>query len=114
VEPFTPAPRHAEPDRADVTARRHGGNPESVAAYAGTAATYRGEQLRTVVAFVAGMGERGATCDEAEIELVLAHQACSARITEAKRDGLIAENGRRRPTRTGRLAAVYVAERISA
>jgi hypothetical protein len=50
-----------------------------------------------------------ATCDEIEIITGLPHQNVSARIWELKgpRYGWIVDTGRRRQTRTGRLAAVY-------
>lgn len=54
--------------------------------------------------------DEGATCDECEVSLDLKHQTCSARITELKRLGSIVDTGRRRKTRSGRGAAVYVAK----
>lgn len=54
--------------------------------------------------------ERGdATCDEVEAITGLPHQNVSARIWELKgpKFGWIVDTGRRRHTRSGRLAAVY-------
>lgn len=54
---------------------------------------------------------RGATCDEVEVALNLSHQTTSARCADLKNKlGLIVDSGERRRTRSGRKAAVYVAE----
>ncbi|MFO0083779.1 MAG: hypothetical protein ACK55O_14375, partial [Phycisphaerales bacterium] len=52
-------------------------------------------------------GEHGATLDE---WLAAAHlpQSHSGRFTSLKHAGAIVDSGRRRPTRTGRMATVYV------
>lgn len=50
----------------------------------------------------------GVTSDEAEAELELSHQTCSARFNELRNRGLIVDSGERRKTRSGRNAAVYV------
>ncbi len=49
----------------------------------------------------------GLTSDEAEQRLGLSHQTCSARFNELAAKNLIEENGSRRPTRSGRQAAVW-------
>lgn len=74
-----------------------------------SAATLR-EQVRLFISFA----ENGATCDEIEQAMGLSHQTCSARCSELKRQGRIvtsldAETGKvvKRPTRSGRSAAVY-------
>ena len=50
----------------------------------------------------------GATCDEVERFSGLSHQTCSARINELVRSGHLVDSGRRRKTRGGRNAAVWV------
>jgi hypothetical protein len=50
----------------------------------------------------------GATCDEVEVALGMRHQTASARFTELKAAGHIFKDGRRRETRSGRTADVYV------
>lgn len=55
-------------------------------------------------------GEDGSTCDEAELRLGMSHQTCSARFRELAQQGLIWDSGRRRETRTGRGAIVYLSE----
>lgn len=61
-----------------------------------------------VFRFVKYMGSAGATCDEAEADLFLSHQTCSARFNELWRRGRIVDSGQRRPTRSGRKAIVFV------
>jgi len=56
-------------------------------------------------------GEWGATCDEAEQQLDLSHQTCSARLNElasTKYGHTLHRPGHTRPTRSGRQAKVYV------
>jgi len=50
----------------------------------------------------------GFTADEAEINLEMKHQTCSARIRELVQLGFIVDSGRRRDTSSGRPARVYV------
>jgi hypothetical protein len=52
----------------------------------------------------------GLTCDQVELALVLRHQTASARVRELALLGSIADSGRRRPTRSGRGAAVWIAK----
>lgn len=61
--------------------------------------------------YVKSCGPAGATCDDAEVALGLAHQTCSARFRELKQVQLIVQAGRR-PTRSGRAADVWVARGI--
>ena len=49
----------------------------------------------------------GYTCDELEQVLKGKHQSVSASLTHAKKQGLIADTGKRRKTRSGRLAIVW-------
>ena len=50
----------------------------------------------------------GSTCDEAEEALGLTHQTCSARFHDLSKGGRLTDTGRKRDTRSGRPAAVYV------
>ncbi len=77
----------------------------------------RGEDRRNILEFIQSMASRGSTCDEAELNLGLTHQNCSARFWELagrdrKRPELkrIVESGERRKTRSGCWAQVYVYE----
>lgn len=90
---------------ADITAARHGGNPHSTAA----AASIDKAAIRAkVLAVIAAAGDTGRTSDEAEQALDMPHQTVSARFTELAASGAIQRAGRR-PTRSGRTAAVWVA-----
>lgn len=61
-----------------------------------------------VVKFIESRGDVGATCDECEIILRMPHTTCSARIREAVLDNQLMDSTRRRKTRWGALARVYV------
>lgn len=50
----------------------------------------------------------GMTCDEVEVEAAMSHQTTSARIRELAQKGRIIDSGRRRPTRSGRMAIVWI------
>ena len=67
-----------------------------------SAATLRAEVFRAI------SNSLGLTCDELEVCLDMRHQTCSARVCELHQRGMIVDTGRRRPTRSGRPAAVYV------
>jgi len=51
--------------------------------------------------------QRASTCDELEAALGLSHQTVSARVWELRRLGLVADEGLRRQTRSGRAAKVW-------
>lgn len=95
-------------DTADITAGRHGGNPESAAAN-DSISPDKARLRRLVLTFIRHRGLVGATSDEVEISLRLSHQTVSARISELKASGELRDTGRRRPTRSGRGAAVLIA-----
>lgn len=65
------------------------------------------DRLR-VLDLLEAVGPIGATCDEAEEVLALAHQNASARFRELEKAGEILRSPRFRPTRLGRAAQVYV------
>ena len=60
------------------------------------------------LALVRSSGCLGMTCDELEVEMGGRHQTISARVRELSLAGLIADEGGRRKTRSGRKARVYV------
>jgi hypothetical protein len=60
------------------------------------------EHTRRMAAF-------GVTDDEVEMWSGLRHQTASARRRELVQAGLLRDSGRRRPTRSGRMATVWVA-----
>lgn len=91
----------------DITAGYHRGNPESVEADA-SISEQKGRLRRRVAGWIRDRGDIGATCEEVERGLDMAHQTASARITELKKTGELLVTDRRRPTGSGRNAAVYV------
>lgn len=96
-------------DHIDPTKNYHKGNPQSDQAWASMKPRDLTE-LRLLIFKEIGSRNGGLTCDEIEQCLNLSHQTASARITELKQKGYIVQSGIR-PTRTGRSAAVYVADK---
>lgn len=72
---------------------------------------HAGAQRRAVLALFRSAGSRGLTCDEAEELSGKRHQSISARVRELARDGEIVRTEERRPTRSGRMAHVYLYRR---
>jgi hypothetical protein len=70
-----------------------------------------GTLRRMVLDEIAKVGPHGHTCDEIEALLDLRHQTASARVYELHRaiPPLIVDSGRRRLTRSGRKAVVWIA-----
>lgn len=67
-----------------------------------------GQNQNRVLEFVRSAGAHGATCDEAIERLSLAHQSASPAFTALEKAGQILRTDRRRETRTGAKAAVYI------
>jgi predicted transcriptional regulator len=68
-------------------------------------------QLRARVRFHIYQAQlNGHTCDEIEELLSMRHQTASARIRELELMGSIIKTERKRPTRSGRNARVYIAK----
>lgn len=63
---------------------------------------------RRVLLHVAAQNMRGIISDELEQDLGMPHQSASACLHWLERQGFIRRDGRRRPTRTGAMAGVYV------
>jgi hypothetical protein len=74
---------------------------KSMASHAGT---IRGRVLEYIRTFC----DNGATCDQCELDLGLSHQTTSARINELRNLALIVDSGKRRKTRSGRNAVVWI------
>ncbi len=64
--------------------------------------------LRYIDFYTHGSGSIGATDDELEVALTLRHQTASARRRELVLLGKVVDSGRRRKTRSGCLATVWV------
>jgi hypothetical protein len=63
-----------------------------------------------VLSLIRDWGKFGRTDDEIEMKLGLRHQTASARRRELVLAGLIVDSGRKRATRSGRMAVVWVAK----
>ena len=62
-----------------------------------------------IIAYIESRGFDGATCDEVEVALDMRHQTASAIISvEYRNTGVIIASRRRRKTRSGRGATVWV------
>ena len=59
------------------------------------------------ISYAAAEGSAGLTCDQVEQLLSGSHQTISARVNELRDKGYIVDSGVRRPTRSGRKAAVW-------
>lgn len=70
-------------------------------------------QRDRVLASITARHSDGMTCDEVELALGLSHQTASARVHELAKAGAIVDSEARRPTRSGRKAAVYVVAKVS-
>jgi hypothetical protein len=91
----------------DICAKKHKGNPESLAARATTNAS---RDRLLVLKAIKEAGQNGMTCDELEQALSMSHQTCSARCSELKRDRMVrVAAGFKRKTRTGCSASVLIA-----
>lgn len=107
-------PRLFDPDGLPVHPYADGRVPRVAGSDTSAAAADSIEpNLRTKQAIVLGLiraaGAGGMTNDEVQIATGWLHQTVTARRCELEHAGLVADSGRRRPTRTGRMAAVIVA-----
>lgn len=57
-------------------------------------------------------GTTGMTCDEVECDSGLRHQTASARVNELAGRGDLVDSGKRRKTRSGRMAIVWFAKTL--
>lgn len=90
----------------DVCENKHGGADTSVEAFASLSPGKRRTICLMIFEYIRKQG--GATCDECAYGLDLLHQTASARITELQVMGAIVDSKRRRKTKSGRSARVYV------
>ena len=93
------------PKPPDICRRRHGGNKESEAANRSVHAT----KSRLCELVVEALRVAPATAAELEDDLGLSRSTVSARCAELLAAGRIKRTGKRRPTRSGRSAAVLEA-----
>lgn len=90
----------------DVCRRKSGGNAESAAAFSPSAVMRDRDR---VYEFIKGRGEHGATLDETAEAFGVGVNRLSGRVTDLRTEEppRISRTGDHRPTRTGKLAAVY-------
>jgi hypothetical protein len=92
----------------DITANRHRGDEFSVLANE-NAENSKSKDRARIHAFVNGQPQ-GATCEEIEAGLRMAHQTASARCSEMRRDGSLQWDGQsKRRTSSGSWARVLTA-----
>lgn len=103
-------PMRPEPD---ICRNRHGGNPESVAAFQSRseedAATFR----ERIYQFALRRGTVGITTDEVSIKCGQAPNRVSPRISELRQAKRLVPSGTRRLTRLGRPAMVLIADKVA-
>lgn len=92
-------------DRFDLCENNHGGNAESEAVFESLKPDLSRLRLK-VFRFIESRTWQGATVDEIEMALGMSHQTASARASELKATGQVVDSTVRRPTRSGRFAAV--------
>jgi len=95
------------PRLGDVCGRKHGGNPQSVAAW--EVAQLTAEATRACVLALIRDSPRGLTLDELCVLMNRDPNQLSGRCTELGAAGAIERSGEKRRTRAGVLAAVWVA-----
>jgi hypothetical protein len=99
----------------DICENYHGGNEES---YGANAHTNKHRDQQRILEALLPLAEHGATCDELEVILDMAHQTASARCSELLRSDMVCrkldQDGKkvRRNTRNGCLASVLVLPRF--
>jgi hypothetical protein len=99
----------------DTDYDQYGGTPPHVkrsdtSRAAAESVAFDAKHLRAVVFnHILGSGAVGLTCDQVEEIMDGRHQTISARIRELRNEGRIVDSTRRRPTRSGRQAIVYLA-----
>lgn len=107
-EPF--APKQQPVLDFDITAGKHGGNPQSIAA-AIKGKGKHAQMRRTIYTYLLKLrdeGTPGATCWEISEATGILYNTCSGRCSELKADNMIRESGELRATGTGSAAAVLV------
>jgi hypothetical protein len=96
----------------DITARYHGGDEMSAAAFEQTPAQSRLLDRNRIATSLRHDGP--ATCQQLEDRIGLSHESCSARISEMRKDGTVVTVGEA-VNRSGRKARVHaLAELVNA
>lgn len=92
----------------DPCARRHGGDPESAAAFRATRSDSQRETVYAACCELHARFRRGVTLDEVAAWMEVPPNRISGRISELTRRGLLLWTGLRRLTRAHCVAKVYV------
>jgi len=96
----------------DITRNYHRGNKYSEQAHHSLEPKKKESDKMKIRALMIRVGpKQGVICVEAEIELGMPHQTCSARFSDMKRDDELVHVGERR-TRTGNLAGAWTLVRL--
>jgi hypothetical protein len=91
----------------DICHNYHGGNADSLAAYASLDETTK-EALQDQIEALVSEAPSGMICDDVEVAMGLRHQTASARITELLASNRLIRTALRRETRSGRKAGIVV------
>ena len=94
----------------DVRAQVGRFHPDTAQHAAARALPRSGSDRRRVYDLILERGAEGATDDELEVALDLPHQTASARRNGLRDDGWVTDSGRKRPTRSGADAIVWIAQ----
>jgi hypothetical protein len=96
----------------DITRNYHKGNKYSQEAFRSATPQKKANDKMKIRAMMLRVGpKRGVTSDEAEVELNMPHQTCSARFSDMKRDDELVHVGERE-TRTGNKAGAWTLVRL--
>lgn len=71
-------------------------------------AKFKGETKHKIFYAILESRFQGMTCDELEVNLGIKIQSITPRVREMSMDGWILDVGKRRPTRSGRMAVCWV------
>lgn len=88
-------------------------HPDTAKVAAARALPRSGSDRRRVLDHVAAQGSLGATDDELETALGLPHQTASARRNGLVADGWLVDSGRKRNTRSGTPAVVWISSEVA-
>ena len=105
---------HPDPTRLPPTPPARHNAPAGTSEVAAALIDGSAKDLRArVLAFIIERGQHGATDDEGEAALGIKPQTYTPRRGELAKLGLVADSGERRPTASGRPAAVWVPARLA-
>jgi hypothetical protein len=98
----------------DICQGKHGGNAESVEAFATTSEKHREAMRQRIYVFAMFRLRRGITPDETAAAFGLFHNDVAPRCSEMKRDGRLVAIKEKRRTRSNKSARVLVTDKVYA